>query len=257
MRLNLFIAKSGYAARRKADSLIKNGQVTVNGNVIHEPFFNVTVKDKVRINKSLLHLKEKIYILFNKPSGVTTTLYDKFAKVKVTDFLPASLRTSRDNSQGSSSVCQHKQGVYPVGRLDKESSGLLILTNDGSLCYRVTHPKFSVEKEYLIKLKGILKSCDCQMAVKGVRDEIDHLKVDSIEIINKERNDTVCKVIVREGKKRHLRRLFKSLGFRVRELKRIRIGGLILGKLGLGKCRIIPKDKIYRALFPGSRPEIS
>ena len=232
MRLSLFISRSGYTSRRKADCLIKEGKVRVNGQEALKPFLQISDKDKVEVEGKILRLKENIYILFNKPKGVTTTLSDKFAFQKVIDFFPRKFK-----------------GIYPVGRLDKQSSGLLILTNDGDFCYRLTHPKFSIEKEYLVELKGKLSPGDCQRAKKGLTSEGEHLKVKSIEVLTSQENKTICKVIISEGKKRHLRRLFKGLGFLVIELKRIRIGKLVLGNLMLGKYRLMEAKKIY-SFFP-------
>ena len=164
MRLNLFIAKSGYASRRKADCLIKGGKVKVNNQETLKPFLQVSNKDKVEVEGKVLRPKEHIYILFNKPKGVTTTLSDKFALKKVIDFFPRKFK-----------------GIYPVGRLDKQSCGLLILTNDGDFCYRLTHPKFSIEKEYLVELKGQISSNDCQRAKKGLNLDGEHLKVSRLE----------------------------------------------------------------------------
>ena len=228
MRLNLFIAKSGYASRRKADSLIKEGKVKVNNEEAVKPFLQVDSKDKVEVEGKILRPKEHIYILFNKPKGVTTTLSDKFALKKVIDFFPKKFR-----------------GVYPVGRLDRQSCGLLILTNDGDFCYRLTHPKFSIEKEYLVELKGQISSNDCQRARNGLNLDGEHLKVKSIRVLNNKENKTLSKVVISEGKKRHLRRLFKALGFPVKELKRVRVGRLVLGSLKTGKYRLIEGKKAY------------
>lgn len=218
MRLNLYIAKTGLASRRKADELIKSGKVTVNGSKVDQPFVRVNRDDQVRVSGKLLKPKEYIYLLFNKPKGVTTTLRDKFAVKTIADFIPK----------------QYK-GIYPVGRLDKNSSGLLILTNDGDFCYRLTHPKFLVDKEYLVELRGALTVSSCQKARKGVEDEGERLKVKKIKIVKKSQENTLCKVIVTEGKKRHLRRLFRQLGYPVRDLKRVRVGNLTLGNLRPGK----------------------
>ena len=228
MRLNLFIAKSGYASRRKADCLIKEGKVRVNAKEVLQPFLQVGNKDKIEVEHKLLRLKELTYILFNKPKGVTTTLSDKFALKKVIDFFPKKFK-----------------GIYPVGRLDKQSCGLLILTNDGDFCYRLTHPKFSIEKEYLVELRGRISPSDCQRAKNGLNLEGEHLKVKSIKILTSHGNETICKVIISEGKKRHLRRLFKALGFFVEELKSVRVGGLVLGNLETGEYRLIKGEKMY------------
>jgi len=220
MRLNLYIAKAGIASRRRADELIKSGKVTLNNRKVDKPFIQVGSDDTVRISGKLLKPKEYTYLLFNKPKGVTTTLSDKFAAKTIADFIPK----------------QYK-GVYPVGRLDKNSSGLLILTNDGDFCYRLTHPKFLIEKEYLVKLKGALTVSDRQKAKIGVKDERELLTVKKIKVLKKSQDNTLCKVIITEGKKRHLRRLFKQLGYPVIELKRLRVDKLTLGNLRPGKCR--------------------
>ena len=222
MRLNVFIAKCGYASRRKADILISDGMVMVNDVKVYKPFIYVSEEDIIKVNDEILWLQKHIYILFNKPKGVTTTLSDRFAKKKIIDFFPEKFK-----------------GIFPVGRLDKNSSGLILMTNDGDFCHKVTHPKFLIEKEYLLLLKGILTVDDCLKVKKGVLSDGDYLKVNSIEVVKKNKLDTVCKVVVNEGKKRHLRRLFKKLGFEVKELKRTRIASLRLGRLKPGEFKII------------------
>lgn len=227
MRLSLFVAKSGYASRRKADALIQDGKVEVNGAVVREPYFRVGPRDMVKACGKRLVCGGKVYLIFNKPEGVTVTLQDRFAEKKVTDFLPDKFR-----------------GVFPVGRLDKNSSGLLILTNDGDLCYRLTHPKFSVEKEYIIRVRGAVPDDIRLRAERGVVDEGERLKAGSVDIMKRDEGSSLCRVIVCEGKKRHIRRLFAGLGFPVRELKRVRIGPLRLGGLKCGEYREISREMI-------------
>ena len=248
MRLNLFISKSGYASRRKADILIKQGKVKVNGQVVIEPFFQVSENDEIDINDSEIFLKKHIYILFNKPKGVTTTLSDKFAQKKITAFFPAHFFARKVRNSEKKKLILEDKGIYPVGRLDKQSRGLIILTNDGDLCYKVTHPKFAIEKEYLINIKGQIKEKDCLILRKGIIDNEDYLKIDSISILQREKDKTICKVIVREGKKRHLRRLFKKIGFPIDDLKRIRIGNVCLGNLKSGKYELISEKKLKAQL---------
>lgn len=243
MRLNHFIAKSGYASRRKADLLIKEGAVLVNRETIQQPFFQVSQRDKISIRGKLLTLPTYIYVIFNKPQGVTTTLSDKFAHKKIVDFF------TQGNSSSKMPALSDK-GIYPVGRLDKDSTGLIILTNDGDLCYKATHPKFGIEKEYLIKLNGEFSALNCKQAKRGINNQGDFLKVDAIRIIRSS-HQTLCKVVVCEGKKRHLRRLFKSLGFEVKSIKRIRIGKLTLGELREGQYKLVSKEKTYSLLFGG------
>ena len=145
MRLNLFIARSGYTSRRKADALIKEGRVKVNRRPVKQPFFQVTAKDEVKVEDSLIAPQGGVYIIFNKPKGITVTLEDKFADKKIIDYLPRKFSSNCRSFKGG-------KRVYPAGRLDKNSQGLIVLTNDGKLCYRITHPKFAVEKEYFMKL---------------------------------------------------------------------------------------------------------
>ena len=236
MRLNLFIAKSGVTSRRKADLLIKEGRVKVNSKIILSPGLKITQKDSVFLDKKELKIKQNLYFIFNKPKGVTSTTFDRFAKSKVIDFLPKDL-------------FKKDKRIYPVGRLDKDSCGLLILTNDGNLCYEITHPKFSIEKEYFVKVRGQFNDKLCQKANKGINDKGDKLAVDQIKIIKKDNLMTVCKVITHEGKKRHIRRIFESLGFFVLELKRVRIGRLNLGDIKPGKYKILSQEQIYSILF--------
>lgn len=231
MRLNLFIAKCGVASRRKADSLIKEGKVKVSGKIVKEPFFDVGDKHKVEVQGAPITFKKKIYLIFNKPKGVVTTLHSRFPCRKVIDFFPSEFK-----------------GVFPVGRLDKDSTGLLLLTNDGDFCYKLTHPKFCVEKEYLVRLDRGLSLCALRQAKKGIANEGDYLKVKTISAGEPEYGEFCYNVVVCEGKKRHLRRLFQQLGAEVKSLKRVRIGGLRLGRLAQGRYELMNPAQAYQAL---------
>ena len=228
MRLNIYIAKSGVASRRGADELIKSGKVKVDGIVIFEPFFQVKANSRVTLGDVNVFLKKSVYIMLHKPKNVTTTKKDRFADKTVIDCLPGKYKN-----------------VFPVGRLDKNSTGLLILTNDGDFCHQLTHPKFEVEKEYLLTVSGNINKDDCQRALKGVSHQGELLAVKRMAILKVSKDESEVKAVISEGKKRHLRRLFKVLGFSVKDLKRIRIGQLKLGNLGIGEHRILSKEKIY------------
>lgn len=230
MKLNLFIAKSGYCSRRNAALLIKDGKVTVNGRPVLEPWLEVSAGDAVKACGKLLNAEKQVYILFNKPKGVTATCEDKFAEEKITDLIPK--RFGR---------------VYPVGRLDKNSRGLIILTNDGDLCHRYTHPKFEVEKEYIVTIEGDAEESVIKKLIKGVEDHGEILKVRSASISKRWPNKTQLDVIICEGKKRHLRRLFEALGYKMLDLLRIRIGRINLADLKEGKLRLVDKKFIYSA----------
>ena len=224
MRLNAFIAKSGVCSRRKAALLVKEGKVTHNGVIVREPYLEVADNDNIEVDGKPLQAKKHAYLIFNKPKGVTTTCLDKFADKKVTDYIPE--RFGR---------------LYPVGRLDKDSRGLIILTNDGASCYALTHPKFEVEKEYLVTVKGVARRRHLDSLKKGVEDDGDFLKVKSASLQASSKDTSVISAVVAEGKKRHLRRLFKRLGFTVIDLERVRIGDIHLGSLKEGAYKVIEK----------------
>jgi len=230
MHLNVFIAKSGYCARRKAGVLIKDGKVRVNGKVVREPWHEVGERDEIAIAGKKLSQEKKVYLIVNKPKGVTTTLDDVYAEKKISDIIPK--RYGR---------------LFPVGRLDRESRGLIILTNDGDLCYKLTHPKFGVEKEYRALVKGRVDGPALSKLRKGVWSEEEVLKVKSIMTLDVTDKKTSLIVVATEGKKRHIRRLFEAAGFPVLDLMRVRIGKLSLdGSIRAGGFRTIGRDDIYR-----------
>ena len=231
MNLNVFLAKSGVCSRRDAADLVKEGKVTVNGKPVLEPWHKVGDGDAIKVKGKLLRPEKNVYILFNKPKGVTTTLEDRFAESKVVDFIPKNFGR-----------------VYPVGRLDKPSRGLIILTNDGDLCYRMTHPKFEIEKEYLVTVKGRLDGGVLGRLKRGVRDGEDILRVKAAHIEHVDDSKSRIKVIACEGKKRHLRRLFEDFGFEVLDLVRVRVGALSLGTLKEGHFKVIDRKTIYAAV---------
>jgi len=226
-RLNLYISRTGLASRRKADALIKQGAVTVNGNVTREPFTRISQTDRVAVNgKPIAAAGENIYLMFNKPRGVVTTADKTFDQLRIFDLLPKKF-----------------SGLRAVGRLDKDSRGLLIMTSDGDFCHQLTHPRFEVEKEYLLTVIGQVQESDCRKTEQGLDDEGEFLRVKSAKIISYRDNQTQIKIIVCEGKKRHLRRLFKALGFGTTDLVRLRTGNLRLGNLAEGKYKLLTKQQ--------------
>lgn len=229
MNLNTFLARSGVCSRRKAAEYIKEGRVSVNKATVLEPWRQVASGDAVAVDGKKISSEKHIYLVLNKPKGVTTTVEDKFASKKVTDMVPR--RYGR---------------LYPVGRLDKDTRGLLILTNDGDLCYKLTHPKFGVEKEYAVAVKGRADESKLKALVRGVEDEGEVLRVKSYSIAKTTDIYTEIRVIASEGKKRHIRRMFKRLGFEVTDLERIRIGRLTMGELREGKFRVLDRDTVYK-----------
>lgn len=237
MRLNQYLAKSGVASRRKAEKLIKQNKITINSKCINAPYHQVKSTDIVKLENKIIEPKKNIYLLVNKPKGVTTTCSDRFAKTTILELIPENLLNHNKSPE--------QQRIYPIGRLDKDSTGLLILTNDGNFCYKITHPKFEIEKEYVLELSKKLKTNDYQKAKKGVLDDNQILKVKDIFPIKKINS---VKVIVTEGKKRHLRRLFRKLGYQILSLKRVRIGQLRLNRLDEGKVKIMAESEIKKYL---------
>lgn len=232
MRLQVFISHCGVCSRRKALSSILSGQVTVNGKKILEPSYCVNPSsDIVTFGGRKIFLLEKAYIILNKPKGVVTTTKDRFAEKKVTDLLPS-----------------HLKHLYPVGRLDKETTGLLLMTNDGELAHRLTHPSFEVNKTYKVRLSRPLSEIDKNKLQKGVF--LDGKKTLSCKITKTSQNE--LEIVLREGRKRQVRRMFASLSYHVVDLRRIAEGALTLGHLKPGEWRFLKKEEIQRLYHSGS-----
>lgn len=229
MRINVFLARAGVGvSRRKADDLVSSGRVVINGKVIKDFSFDVKSQDTVKVDGTVVSVKEYKYIVFNKPEGVITTKGDKYAAQIVMDFLPKS-----------------HADVFPIGRLDKDTTGLLILTNDGNFANKIMHPRYGIEKEYKVIVKGAVPREFSRKAVRGVMDNGELLKVKSMKIGYVDNGETGCYVIVTEGKKRHVRRIFRQLGFARIILTRIRIGKLYLDdRLKPGKFKVLKHLKI-------------
>jgi 23S rRNA pseudouridine2605 synthase len=228
MKLITYLKKSLPFSRRKIFNLIKEGKIKVNGKIITKSTYQLQPKDKVFFENRLLYPCEKnIYIIVNKPPGFVCTLKDKFASKKIIDLVPKKFKR-----------------LVIAGRLDKASQGLVLLTNDGELVYKITHPKFEIEKEYLVKIKPALKESDLRKIEKGIKIKDVIYRVKKIRVINKGASFSFLKIILNEGKKREIRNIFSILGYTVEYLKRIRIGKIKLGNLKEGKYRIIDKEKI-------------
>lgn len=224
MRINKFIANSGYCSRRSADLLLDQEKVLLNGKIATKGM-DVTENDIVTISGKVLNIiEEKKYYLLNKPKGYTTTLKDKFQKKIILDLIDI------------------KERVYPVGRLDKDSFGLLLLTNDGQLSYKLTHPKHNVEKEYLVQVDKNLKKEDLKKLSDGIILEGIKTRKAKFEIYDYQNN--ISKVFLKEGRNRQIRKMFKLLGYNVISLQRISFGKIKLKGLKLGEYRELSIDEI-------------
>ncbi len=223
------MAQAGIGSRRRLSAAIKEGRVSVNGQMITS--FNHPTdpkNDKIILDGKIVDIKTKqfIYLVLNKPKDILSTVKDERGRPTVMELIPAKYRRLR---------------LYPVGRLDKDSSGLILLTNDGDLAYRLTHPCFEHEKEYLVKIKGVLKAAEIRRLEMGIKMEDGRT---SLAVVRKmESGDYNYSITIHEGKKRQVRRMFEALGHQVIELKRVRIGNIQLGNLKEGKVREVGRGK--------------
>ena len=230
-RLQVVLARFGLASRRGVVSLIEAGKVTVNGKTVTEKGFRVdALADKIFVDGQELSADislEKRYFIFNKPKGVMTTLQDPHAEKTVADFF-------QDVSAR----------VFPVGRLDRDTTGLLLLTNDGELAFRLTHPKFGVEKRYRARVAGVVTDEKTKYLEKGVDLEEGRTAPCVIQIESKAPKETILYVTLHEGKKRQIRRIFEKIGHRVLELERLNFGPLSLGDLRFGQKRELKPHEV-------------
>ncbi len=232
MRLQVFLSHNGVCSRREAMTVIQAGRVTVNGKVIHEPSTAVEGHEIIAVDGKIIEVKSYTYIALHKPVGVTTTKDDPHAKETVMDLLPKQL-----------------QHVVPVGRLDKDSSGLLLLTNDGNLAHHLTHPSFHQSKTYEVVLTGhVNKQKIDQLKVGIVIEGVKTLPCTIKDVVyngdQTNRPETSMTVILRQGRKRQIRLMANAVGHHVIELKRVAIGSLTLANLAVGKWRMLTSHEV-------------
>lgn len=226
-RLNKFIASSGLCSRRKADELIESGKVLVNGKVIKEMGFQVGPKDKVVIDKQLIKPQRHEYYKFYKPAGYITTSDDEKGRKTIYDVLPKEL-----------------QNMKPVGRLDKDSTGLLILTNDGELINQLTHPSVKVTKVYTVSVEGKVTINDLEQFAKGIEIEKGKIAYADAMILEYDKNETMLQVILTQGMNRQIRKMFDYVGHPVVSLKRIQHATISLDGLKRGQVRMIKASQL-------------
>lgn len=231
VRLNKYIASCGETSRRGADKLIFEGKVKVNGKVVTEPGISVTPKDKIMVGNKLIEEERKGYLVFNKPPGYITTRNDEKGRKTIYDNLPEELRALRT-----------------AGRLDKDSTGLIIMTNDGELIQKLTHPGLKVPKIYSVTAKGRLTAEDLRAFRKGI--EIEKGKTAYAEgiIYSYENGITTMELVLYQGYNRQIRKMLEALGHQTISLKRTRHACVDLGALKKGKFRFM-KPKEVEALY--------
>ncbi|MFU0791575.1 pseudouridine synthase [Virgibacillus proomii] len=227
-RLQKVIAQSGITSRRKAEQLILDGKVKVNNKVITKLGTKVHLEDRIEVDGVPLEKEAPVYYLLYKPRGVISSVKDDKGRKVVTDLLD-----------------EIEERVFPVGRLDYDTSGILILTNDGEFANLLMHPRFQIDKVYVAKIKGIPDKAKLAQLRKGVHSGDDLLKAIDYRVlkIDKQKNHTILQLTLREGKNRHVRRMMEGLGYPVVKLKRERYGLLTLDGLKPGEYRPLnPKE---------------
>ncbi len=220
MRINQYIAAAGITSRRKADEMISEGRVKINGAVLMNPGYHVEEDDVVEVDGRRIEPEQKkVYYLLNKPEGYVTSTADKEGRPVVTDLVPDSVR------------------VFPVGRLDYNTSGLLILTNDGELSNKLMHPSHGFDKKYMVRAQGIVTMAEAKKLEQGIDIGGYVTAPAEVNLMRHDRNSTIAEVIIHEGKNRQVRRMFKAIGHPVLELCRTGLGNLTIGRLAVGQCR--------------------
>lgn len=228
MRLNKYIADAGICSRRKADELIANGNVRVNGAVVKEMGCQVEDGDVVQVNGTTIESAgKKVYVAVNKPLGYITSMDDDKGRATVAEL-----------------VSDIPERLFPVGRLDYNTTGLLIMTNDGQLTYTLTHPKHEVYKTYIAKVAGVLSDTRLAKLRKGVDIGGFVTSPAKVKVIKQLPRHAVVEISIREGKNRQVRKMFAAVGNKVQELQRVAIGDVRLGRLMEGHYRKLNREEI-------------
>ncbi|MDY5973780.1 pseudouridine synthase [Streptococcus hyovaginalis] len=229
MRINKYIAHAGVASRRKAETLIKQGLVTINGKRVTELATLVKSGDVVEVEGSPIYNEEKVYYLLNKPRGVISSVSDEKGRQTVIDLLP-----------------DVKQRIYPVGRLDWDTSGLLLLTNDGDFTGKMIHPRNEIDKVYLARVKGIATKENLRPLTRGVSIDGKKTKPARYNIIKVEpdKNRSVVELTIHEGRNHQVKKMFESVGLLVDKLSRTQFGTLDLSGLRPGEARRLTKKEV-------------
>ncbi|MBS2211082.1 rRNA pseudouridine synthase [Carboxylicivirga mesophila] len=229
MRLNKYIANAGVCSRRDADKLIEKGEITVNGKVVTQLGTSVGRKDDIRYQGQRLNPEEKVYVLLNKPKGYVTTVEDKHAKQTVMDLVE--------------DACE--QRIYPVGRLDKQTTGLLLLTNDGELTKMLTHPKYNAKKIYHVFTDKPVFASHLEQLASGITLEDGPIHADAISYAEKD-DKTQVGIEIHSGRNRIVRRMFEHLGYKVMKLDRVYFAGLTKKGVPRGKWRYLTDKEVTR-----------
>jgi len=229
IRLNKFIANSGLCSRRQADELIRSGEITVNQQKVTELGTKVKSTDEVRYKGKLLQNERPVYILLNKPKDYVTTVKDKNARKTVMDLVKG--------------ACP--QRIYPVGRLDRNTTGVLLLTNDGELAKRLIHPHYKKKKVYHVVLDKPVTKTHLEQIAEGVELEDDVVAADAVSYVDPE-DKTQIGIEIHTGQNRVIRRIFETLGYKIKKLDRVYFAGLTKKNLKRGRWRFLTQKEINK-----------
>jgi 23S rRNA pseudouridine2605 synthase len=236
-RLNKLLAHAGVGSRRHCDDLIAAGRVTVDGQKVRELGMRVDPDtQKIFVDDVPVKLERHVYWLVNKPRGVLCTNHDPSGRPRAVDLIP-----------------HVEQRVYTVGRLDENSEGLLLLTNDGDLAFRLMHPRFGVPKTYLVQVAGFPTKEDLQQLLRGVYLAEGKVKAKSAKRLKGEGDSCWLRIVLNEGKNREIRRMLAKLGHKALRLRRVALGPVELGPLGKGKSRRLTREEL-QSLKEASEP---
>lgn len=223
MRLNRFLAAAGLGSRRHCDELIAAGRVTINGKVCTDFSVQPGERDHVKVDRKLIQAERRLDLMLHKPAGFVSTRSDPHARDTIFDLLPP-----------------HLPRLFNIGRLDAQTEGLLLLTNDGNLAQRLTHPRYKIEKEYEVTLDRPWDAALAPKLLRGIMLDGQRARIDRIHMVKPAR----LHVVLRQGINRQIRRMFYEVGYEVKRLVRIRIGRLHLGELPRGHWRPLSKREL-------------
>ncbi len=231
-RLQKVMAASGVASRRKCEEIIQAGRVKVNGEIVTELGTKISKKDIVEVDGKALSRESLVYFLLYKPTGYLTAVSDKLGRRVVMDLLPQDLKK------------QYR--LFPIGRLDYDTSGVLLITNDGDLSYRLTRSAKEIEKTYQVRVDGIIDQKAVNQLMKGILLDGKLTKRAKVEIVSfdKKNNSTLILLTITEGRNRQVRRMCESIGYPVKKLKRVSFGGVTLDGLSVGELRALRPHEI-------------
>lgn len=232
-RLQKVLANRNVASRRKSELLIIQGRVKVNGVVVHKLGTKVSSKDVILVDNIKVENEEKVYYIMNKPSGIITSVSDEKKRKTVIDFFDEKNKKTR---------------IYPIGRLDYDTSGLLLITNDGELTYKLTHPKFEIEKTYEAKISGNFSNKDIKILKKGFEIDDYFAKARSVLILdrNYKKSEFKVQIVITQGKNHQVKKMFKKVNCEVLKLKRTKYAFLDLKNLSKGNYRQLKIHEVKR-----------